>query len=318
MDSFSITNAIIMQESTRFPICIDPHSQANAWLKMQETDLIVLKFSESSFNKSLELGVKFGKTVMIENVGQHIDLTLYPLLKAHSEPETTNDSGGVVRKQIMLGGSLIEIDSNFRLLMTCELYTPHFLPEVFSLCALINFIVTFDALRAQMLGIVVESEHPELEERRIAISKEAFANIKNNKELESNILDWISKDVEELLDDERLLEALHTSQKTSEFIAQKLRTINNTTQKINQARNVYIPVAYRAATLYFVVLDLKKLNPMYQFSLGWFTRLFIKTLRETESEPSDNRKIALDRRLTAMINNFSVEVFNRINTFIYD
>lgn len=183
----------------------------------------------------------------------------------------------------MLGGSLIEIDSNFKLLMTCELYTPHFLPEVFSLCALINFIVTFDALRAQMLGIVVESEHPELEERRIAISKEAFANIKNNKELESNILDWISKDVEELLDDEKLLEALHTSQKTSEFIAQKLRTINNTTQKINAARNVYIPVAYRAATLYFVVLDLKKLNPMYQFSLGWFTRLFIKTLQETES-----------------------------------
>lgn len=202
MDSFSITNAIIMQESTRFPICIDPHSQANAWLKTQEgNDLIILKFSDSSFNKSLELGVKFGKTVLIENVGQHIDLTLYPLLRAHSEPETKNEHGFVLRKQIMLGGSLIEIDSNFKLLMTCELYTPHFLPEVFSLCALINFIVTFDALRAQMLGIVVESEHPELEERRIAISKEAFANIKNNKELESNILDWISKDVEELLDD---------------------------------------------------------------------------------------------------------------------
>lgn len=87
MDSFSITNAIIMQESTRFPICIDPHNQANAWLKAQEgNDLIILKFSDSSFNKSLELGVKFGKTVLIENVGQHIDLTLYPLLRAHSEP----------------------------------------------------------------------------------------------------------------------------------------------------------------------------------------------------------------------------------------
>lgn len=37
--------------------------------------------------------------------------------------------------------------------------------------------------------------------------------------------------------------------------------------KINEAREHYRPVAARASLLYFLMDDLKKINPMYQFSL---------------------------------------------------
>lgn len=45
--------------------------------------------------------------------------------------------------------------------------------------------------------------------------------------------------------------------------------------KINEAREHYRPVAVRASLLYFIMNDLNKINPMYQFSLkvtrgqGW-------------------------------------------------
>lgn len=37
--------------------------------------------------------------------------------------------------------------------------------------------------------------------------------------------------------------------------------------KINEAREHYRPAAARASLLYFVMSDLRKINPIYQFSL---------------------------------------------------
>lgn len=37
--------------------------------------------------------------------------------------------------------------------------------------------------------------------------------------------------------------------------------------KINEAREHYRPVAARSSLLYFIINDLNKINPMYQFSL---------------------------------------------------
>ena len=44
--------------------------------------------------------------------------------------------------------------------------------------------------------------------------------------------------------------------------------------KINEAREHYRPVAVRASLLYFIMNDLNKINPMYQFSLKVGTDLF--------------------------------------------
>lgn len=37
--------------------------------------------------------------------------------------------------------------------------------------------------------------------------------------------------------------------------------------KINEARELYRPAAQRASLLFFIINDLSRINPMYQFSL---------------------------------------------------
>jgi len=76
--------------------------------------------------------------------------------------------------------------------------------------------------------------------------------------------------VNSLLGDDNLIRTLNESKNTAEYVASKLKNIAQTNQFIQRSRDIYAPVAYRAAILYFVVQDLQKVNNMYQFSLSWF------------------------------------------------
>jgi dynein heavy chain len=63
---------------------------------------------------------------------------------------------------LKLGDAIIEYDKDFKFYMTTKLRNPHYLPEVSTKVTLINFMITFEGLSDQLLGIVVEKENPEL------------------------------------------------------------------------------------------------------------------------------------------------------------
>jgi len=50
---------------------------------------------------------------------------------------------------------------------------------------------------------------------------------------------------------------------------------------VNKSRNSYIPVAIRGTVLYFVISDLALIDPMYQFSLSYFKKLFSNGIETT-------------------------------------
>ena len=49
-----------------------------------------------------------------------------------------------------------------------------------------------------------------------------------------------------------------------------------TEKEIDESRERYRPVAYRGAIMYFCVRDFNVVDPMYQYSLQWFTNLFVQ------------------------------------------
>lgn len=54
-----------------------------------------------------------------------------------------------------------------------------------------------------------------------------------------------------------------------------------TERDIDAAREGYRPVAARAALLFFAISELAGVDPMYQYSLGWFTALFVRGMDDT-------------------------------------
>jgi len=75
---------------------------------------------------------------------------------------------------------------------------------------------------------------------------------------------------------------------------------------ITKNRESYRPVARRGSILYFVIADLALIDPMYQYSLEFFSRLFGRRLEK--SEKSD----VLEQRLEILINDVTESFYTNI------
>jgi len=132
------------------------------------------------------------------------------------------------------------------------------------------------------------------------------------------------------LSDEVLIETLKDSKNTAEIIAMKLKKISSTNQFLSKSRELYAPVAFRAAVLYFAVSDLYKINCMYQFSLTWFTNVFMTSLKlasmlqekkevviEDEEYKLLNNKFTADERINILIKTFTQELYKKVIFSVY-
>lgn len=270
-DGLSIENAIILSKSRRWPLLIDPQGQANKWVKAMEKEknLEVIKLSDKEFLRSLVNGVRFGKPVLLENVGQELDPALEPVLL-----KQTFKQGG--SEMIKIGDEVIAYHPDFRFYITSKLPNPHYPPETCVKVTLLNFTVNPVGLEDQLLGIVVSKERPDLQEMKNQLVVSNAAMKKQLKEIEEKILKLLAESEGNILDDETLIHTLAEAKVTSEEINVKVAEAEKTEREIDETREKYRPVAFRGSLIFFCVADLSLVDPMYQFSLQWFIDLFMR------------------------------------------
>ena len=82
VDTFSTDNGIIVDNTSRWPLCIDPQGQANKWIKNLEKPnmLKVIKLSDPNYVRTLENSIQFGHPCLLENVFEELDPILEPVL----------------------------------------------------------------------------------------------------------------------------------------------------------------------------------------------------------------------------------------------
>ncbi|XP_050716714.1 dynein axonemal heavy chain 3-like isoform X3 [Eriocheir sinensis] len=218
VDSFSVDNAIVVSQSRRWPLMIDPQGQAHKWVvnMEKESGLQVVKQTNPAFMNILEKSLEKGLPLLIEGVGEELD----PILDNVLLKQTFTRLGV---EYVKLGDADVEYHSDFRLYLTTRLRNPHYLPQV-------------------------------------------------------------------------------TTKVLSQEITAKERIVEETELEIDAARGAYQPVATHASVLFFCVSDLAAVEPMYQFSLGWFIALYLQSTKTaTPSQDVDTRISLLNSHLTRAV-----------------
>uniref|UniRef100_A0A452UEF0 Dynein axonemal heavy chain 17 n=1 Tax=Ursus maritimus TaxID=29073 RepID=A0A452UEF0_URSMA len=276
-DRMSTENATILCNTERWPLIVDAQLQGIKWIKNKYgSELKAIRLGQKSYLDIIEQAISEGDILLIENIGETVDPVLDPLLGRN-----TIKKG----KFIKVGDKEVEYHPQFRLILHTKSFNPHYKPEMQAQCTLINFLVTRDGLEDQLLAAVVAKERPDLEQLKANLTKSQNEFKIVLKELEDSLLARLSAASGNFLGDTALVENLETTKHTASEIEEKVKEAKITEVKINEARENYRPAAERASLLYFILNDLNKINPIYQFSLkvrpGLFFLVFEKAIQKT-------------------------------------
>ncbi|XP_072259402.1 dynein axonemal heavy chain 9 [Pyxicephalus adspersus] len=294
-DRMSTDNATILTNCERWPLMVDPQLQGIKWIKNKYGEgLRVIRIGQRGYLDTLERALAGGDVVLIENLEESVDPVLGPLLGR----ETIKKG-----RYIKIGDKECEYSPDFRLILHTKLANPHYQPEMQAQCTLINFTVTRDGLEDQLLAAVVSMERPDLEELKSNLTKEQNGFKITLKTLEDNLLSRLSSASGNFLGDIELVENLEITKKTAAEIEEKVQEAKVTEAKLNEAREHYRPAAARASLLYFIMNDLNKIHPMYQFSLKAFSVVFQQAVQKA---PTDE---VLKQRVANLIDSITFSVF---------
>ncbi|XP_071951094.1 dynein axonemal heavy chain 2-like isoform X2 [Antedon mediterranea] len=285
-DSFSTENGVIVTRGNRWPLMVDPQGQAIKWIKNMEgtRQLKLIDLQQHDYLRTLENAIQYGFPVLLQNVQEELDPSLSPILNK-AVVKTGN------RMTIRVGDKELDYNPEFKFYITTKLSNPHYTPEISTKTTIVNFAVKEQGLEAQLLGIVVRKERPELEEQKDTLVMNIAAGKKKLVELEDEILRLLNEATGSLLDDEQLVNTLQSSKKTSEEVSEQLQVSEQTEAKIDAAREGYRSCAQRASILFFVLNDMGRIDPMYQFSLDAYIDLFNISIDKSQRSPQLEQRI---------------------------
>ncbi|KAJ7527535.1 hypothetical protein O6H91_16G059900 [Diphasiastrum complanatum] len=279
-DSFSTENGVLVMRSDRWPLMIDPQEQATKWIKNLEATngLVIVDLLMDSLMLTVEDCIQLGKPVLLLDILEEIDPSLEPVL-AKAFTQRGN------RMFLRLGDKEVDYNPNFKLYITTKLANPHFSPETSTKTTIINFAVKEQSLEAQLLTLVVQKERPDLDKQRNELILQVTTGKRTQAECEDNILRLLSTTKGPLLENLELIQTLDKSKETWQTVKVSLEIAEVTAKSIEVASAAYKPCAERASLLYFLLLDLVLIDPMYQFSLEAYTELFLISIaRSPKSE----------------------------------
>eukprot|EP00049_Salpingoeca_infusionum_P001770 m.50835 g.50835 ORF g.50835 m.50835 type:complete len:4155 (+) comp11193_c0_seq1:125-12589(+) len=291
-DRLSLENACMLKTSSKPVFIVDPASTALTWLTthLQDKRLEVTSQKDSNFTTSLELAVRFGKSLLVRDV-RSIDPIMYPVVRGDLVAQGP-------RFCVHIGDKLVDYNEDFRLILVTRKPESDLPPDVRSYVTEINFTVTQAGLSGQLLARTLQHEKPDLEQRKNELLKQEEKLKLELNTLEDKLLAELADAQGNILENKTLLDSLYETKASSMVISSSLKESQELQESLSQERNAYLPLSDHASKLFFLIRDLATVDNMYQLSLSAFVRLFEHTLTQPVEGTADMRIRMLAGKLT--------------------
>lgn len=293
-DVLSLENALVILNALSTPMIIDPSGQATAWLKtfLAETKFDVVKPHDGNFVRTVELAVRFGKTLIVEEMTE-LDVTLHPILRRDLLKQGP-------RYVIQFGDKVVDYNENFKCYLITRNSSFHVPSHSAGLVNEVNFTITRAGLAGQLLGVTIKSEKPELEVEKMKLLKNEEDLKLQLSKLEESLLQELANSEGNILENKTLIDSLNETKAKSITIAQSLTESYKLQASLDSERDKFLPLSKFGSALYFVMMDVTKINNMYEFNLAGFLRLFEKALKMDDPNKKDGTEMRIKMLMTTL------------------
>lgn len=173
-DKQSIENAALITKylmlpfgTAPIPLLLDPTGSASKWLISYLKSRTTLKFeklnqNDDRFIYNLELGVRFGKVIIIDDVTMNFTASLLSVLslRIHSR----------FNKRLMhIGNKFVDLHEDFRLILVTTNVIKNLNGDINANVTIIPFTLTETGLTDQLLSKWISAKHPDMEKKRVEL-----------------------------------------------------------------------------------------------------------------------------------------------------
>ena len=311
-DPLSTQNGILVTKSSRFPLLIDPQGQALSWIRSKEAPNLpswngqqLVDLADSKLKDKLEFCMGNGKSLIITGVEDEIDPMLDPVMEKQISRKGK-------KMFITVSDKVMDYDESFMMYFITRLPNPNFSPELQAKTTLIDFTVTLKGLEEQLLGKVIGREQRALEEQLTQVLEEVNTNTKSLMQLDASLLERLTSNSGDLLEDEELIAVLANTKAKAAEVNAKLIAADETRSNIAEKREQFRPAATRGSVLYFSIVEMSLVNVMYQTSLVQFLEIFMGSMEKAE------KASLASKRVTNIIDTMTYMTYRYINRGLYE
>lgn len=167
-------------------------------------------------------------------------------------------------------------------------------------------------MEGQLLNLVIKQEIKELEDKKELIVKNIYQNKEALEAFKNSFIKEIINCAEPLIDNPHLLNKLEDIKLKINLCSTELKLSIESMSLVDQSRDVYKSVSQKGTLFYTSLYGLKEIDPLYQFSIQSFIKLFLNSINLAKKDQN------VFNRISNIIVQLTNDVYEFSNISIYE
>lgn len=285
-DKQSLDNAALLTKfldlpfgTAPIPLLLDPTGNAHKWLSgflsvQLKKKFEILNQNDERFTYNLELAVRFGKILIVEEVSQQFVPSLLSLIQMKIQCRFN-------KKMMHIGKKLIDLHDEFKLILITSQEIKTLNGDINANVTLLPFTLTVSGLTDQLLSKWISVKHPETERNRIELLQNEGNLMQQKIILQDKLLHELSHAEGDILKNEKLLVTLNEIKGSSVEIERSLDESYQIRLKLMGNYNQYKEICNHSAAFFIGI------SKIYEINTKSFTTIFLQSLEKLKDADVD-------------------------------